>query len=1313
MKKLLGIFIVASVLVFSSINVSAAVNYAANAKASYKSTDGTRDLIGSGARAASNAIDGDTSTAAVAGGEWAWALHLDLGEVKKNIGKAVLQFLDDSHITSSYLIKASVDGNSWDTVVAVSGNKTAEARTHEFSPVDARYIMIVDNVPKNAAPQMAIVNVEIYSVAENGISAMLVSPEDGDIGVPVNKEIEIRCGSVLKETHIYNARLIDVGTNKEVLCSKALSPDGKTIRLRSGIRLEKSRKYNVMFGTKLLGSFTTLASDPMKFADAKMISKLKGIEMARDDGSGAFAIDGDIATYSNSYVDVDGTYKGSYLEVDFGKAYQGISRLKINFKYKPVMFYVRSSVDGIEWKLEKKVYTKDLTENMTLDLEPFTARYVKIEYGESYQWSLPGHGDLVIYEFSASCSPAGNALTVSPEFNESRGLTLDFNAPIKAESIGNNGVTVELDGETVEYTYHFDDNMTQMTLIPVNGIEYSRDYNITVTDDVKDIYGRSAALKEYTVTTDAYKELEITTVSSDKYSEDRDNAIYPAINDDMPYESWTMKGSSKYYQIKAHGGYAPYKFKISAGSLPQGLSLSEDGKISGRAEKEETADFTVDVTDIRGNTVSKALSMEVKPYRGKWFYDARFGIMTQWNHNQVVRATGNQVTGTHKDIEIFEANTTFNAAEWAEAIADSGARVFNFIGLGGNGVKLWKSGIETEYNAHLDKIDFLPDLIDELHKRDIKFIGYVAPEFNGWSGSFYERDLEMRSQSKFINEALAELFEMGMDGVWFDTGYFDSFLDWDGVLATIRTINPEATIQINPSVRTRATYGYPKSDIKISECSNLIATDEALMVGYGNVTRKRLATEMTALLGAGWNGETPFKSTEAVIKNIQDNWDNDVTYMLVYGADSMGGFIKEDNKKQFYEITDWVKENIDDCSSPVADLDDKVKYSEPQSVTLTADDGADIFYTLDGSNPSIKSIPYTGPIELTRSTRIKTCAYINGKRKSRIGEYSYVFEDTAETKRFLSPDFEADKIDTDIQRISCMTGMQIIVGQNPVEITGLGRYSLGQLDARHKIAIYDYDPAVPTLFSGDLNESELPVSENGFQYLDFAPVRLEAGRTYLVLCEEAPGVPYYKGPYEINTNPDILYAEGAMSDSSWSEFYTAISLNDPSWQILDLKYTVAVDPNAVRSDNISRYSKFSMTDNYGNFINASGYKNHAYHAGDGNITTRAVGGDGAWAWTLHADMYRVYDDINRITIKFGSKTLPTDFAVYASTDKKEWTMLAHETGHDGSDYTISSDPFKARYIKVTFLKPDGPGQGGQGSVSELEIYRKGTETGGN
>lgn len=71
------------------------------------------------------------------------------------------------------------------------------------------------------------------------------------------------------------------------------------------------------------------------------------------------------------------------------------------------------------------------------------------------------------------------------------------------------------------------------------------------------------------------------------------------------------------YELKASGGITPYTWSVSSGSLPGGLSLSSEGKISGTAPAvaENTHyDFAIQLSDYayQANTQTKPLSIRVR-----------------------------------------------------------------------------------------------------------------------------------------------------------------------------------------------------------------------------------------------------------------------------------------------------------------------------------------------------------------------------------------------------------------------------------------------------------------------------------------------------------------------------------------------------------------------------------------------------------------------------------------------------------------------------------------------------------------------------
>lgn len=63
--------------------------------------------------------------------------------------------------------------------------------------------------------------------------------------------------------------------------------------------------------------------------------------------------------------------------------------------------------------------------------------------------------------------------------------------------------------------------------------------------------------------------------------------------------------------IETRGGLQPYTVSLSAGSLPEGLSLADSGAISGRPTTPGSSSFTVEVTDARGHTATASFTLDV------------------------------------------------------------------------------------------------------------------------------------------------------------------------------------------------------------------------------------------------------------------------------------------------------------------------------------------------------------------------------------------------------------------------------------------------------------------------------------------------------------------------------------------------------------------------------------------------------------------------------------------------------------------------------------------------------------------------------
>ncbi|MDQ1257156.1 MAG: type protein, partial [Candidatus Hydrogenedentes bacterium] len=105
---------------------------------------------------------------------------------------------------------------------------------------------------------------------------------------------------------------------------------------------------------------------------------------------------------------------------------------------------------------------------------------------------------------------------------------------------------------------------------------------------------------------------------------------------------------------------------------------------------------------------------------------------------------------------------------------------------------------------------------------------------------------------------------------------------------------------------------------------------------------------------------------------------------------------------------------------------------------------------------------------------------------------------------------------------------------------------------------------------------------------------------------------------------------------------------------------------------------------------------------DGNLDTFALAG-GEWPWTYEVDLVDTIQ-ARRIKVTFGQGHA-TQFEFRVSEDGESWKTVAAKADHDGQPYEATFDATPARYVRISALKPDGPGQPGtQMSVAELEVY---------
>jgi hypothetical protein len=112
---------------------------------------------------AENAVDGDKSTNAQAGGKYAWTLQLDLGKVIDRISKATLTFGKESFATH-FVLLTSTDNINWITSFEKNDNDKSEL-TINFNPVKVRYVKLRSlkpDGPNQTGNQMGVMDIALY-----------------------------------------------------------------------------------------------------------------------------------------------------------------------------------------------------------------------------------------------------------------------------------------------------------------------------------------------------------------------------------------------------------------------------------------------------------------------------------------------------------------------------------------------------------------------------------------------------------------------------------------------------------------------------------------------------------------------------------------------------------------------------------------------------------------------------------------------------------------------------------------------------------------------------------------------------------------------------------------------------------------------------------------------------------------------------------------------------------------------------------------------------------------------------------------------
>jgi hypothetical protein len=128
---------------------------------------------------ASNATDGNPSTAVQATGQYQWQLVVDLQQ-SQTLGSATVTMPQKAYATAFH-VDASTDGSTWTTVGSVTNSGWGTVPVVFSSPVTARYLRIVADSPNNfgqTGGQMSISEVGAYAPSSGQADLALDKPAE-------------------------------------------------------------------------------------------------------------------------------------------------------------------------------------------------------------------------------------------------------------------------------------------------------------------------------------------------------------------------------------------------------------------------------------------------------------------------------------------------------------------------------------------------------------------------------------------------------------------------------------------------------------------------------------------------------------------------------------------------------------------------------------------------------------------------------------------------------------------------------------------------------------------------------------------------------------------------------------------------------------------------------------------------------------------------------------------------------------------------------------------------------------------------------
>ena len=332
--------------------------------------------------------------------------------------------------------------------------------------------------------------------------------------------------------------------------------------------------------------------------------------------------------------------------------------------------------------------------------------------------------------------------------------------------------------------------------------------------------------------------------------------------------------------------------------------------------------------------VKEPLAVAVKDYthiteadkakRMKWWRDARFGVFIHFGPYAVM---GGEYKGKtpHPCAEWimnfagvpaseYRENAKqltlsgFNAEQWAQIIADAGAKYVVITSKHHDGFAMFDSAL-TQYDikdATPYAKDFMKELSEACKKKGIRFCTYysVLEWDNPALGSTPNQNKE--KYLPYMKGHLAELIaKYDTDILWFDGEWDAWWTDADGreIYNYLRTLKP--SILVNNRI-TKARQGMAGTNREGMFAADFGTPEQEVpATGFGDGVDWESCMTMNHSWGFSKNDHN-FKSTELLVRHLIDTSSKGGNYLLNLGPNAEGVFPAE-SVQRMKEIGEWMK----------------------------------------------------------------------------------------------------------------------------------------------------------------------------------------------------------------------------------------------------------------------------------------------------------------------------------------------------------------------------------------------------------------------